>query len=195
MSQAIEKDKIFTYGDIENYPENEKWELIDGIPYLQAQPSPLHQICAAQITSQFVVFLKGKPCKILPETAVFMDLKPTEKNKFSKKYVVPDILIICDENKIQNDGIYGVPDLIIEILSPSTAGVDGVKKFNQYFTAGVKEYWIVDPANSLITVFTLKDGEYKSRIYDRENNLPVGIFNGELEIITADVFPVWKALE
>ena len=156
------------YGDIEKYPENERWELIDGIPYLQGQPSPLHQSCVIQLIIQFGNFLKDKPCEILHETSVWLDLKPGQKPKNSSRYVVPDLLVICDKTKIQDDGIYGVPDLVIEVLSPSTAGVDAVKKYNQYLSVGLGEYWIVDPLNALITVFTIKNDDYKSKIYAKK---------------------------
>ena len=100
MSQPIEKDRKYTYGDIESYPENERWEIIEGVPYLQARPSITHQRCSLELSRQFGNFLKDKSCEVLPEPAVFLDLKPGEKCKNSSKYVVPDLVIICDKSKI-----------------------------------------------------------------------------------------------
>jgi Uma2 family endonuclease len=189
MTMAVEKDRRYTYGDIENCPEDERWELIDGVPYLWAQPSPRHQNCVAELIVQFRTILKGKPCIALQEVSVWLDLKPGDNHQSSGHYVVPDLAIVCNKVKIQDDGIYGVPDLVIEVLSPSTAGMDLVKKYNQYLMVGLQEYWIVDPLNLFITIYTLKGDEYKAKNYDRESKVPVGIFNGQVEINAAEILP------
>ena len=190
MPTPIEKNRKYTYGEIEKLSDTEIWELLDGVPYLQARPSMPHQMSLGELHFLFKTFLKGKPCQVILESAVWLDLKPNEKRKNSINYVVPDLLVVCDQDKIQDKGIYGVPDLIIEILSPSTAGVDIIQKYNKYLKAGVKEYWIVDPLNQVIRAFVLDNNKYLETVYDRESKIPVSIFNGELEINLNEVFPV-----
>ncbi len=189
MPTPIEKDRKYTYGEIEKLSDTEVWELLDGVPYLQARPSMPHQLSLGELYFLFKIFLKGKPCQVILESAVWLDLKPNEKKKNSINYVVPDLLVVCDRDKIQDKGIYGVPDLIIEILSPSTAGVDIIQKYNKYLKSGVKEYWIVDPLNQVIRVFVLEDDKYLETVYDHESKIAVSIFNGELEIDLKEVFP------
>ena len=189
MPIAIEKDRRYTYGEIEKFPADQSWELIDGIPYMQARPSLPHQICLGRLHLKFGNYLEVKKCLVLLESAVWLDLKPAEKEKSSSNYVVPDLLVVCEQDKIQDKGIHGVPDLIVEILSPGTAGVDIIQKYNKYLKSGVREYWIVDPLNQVIRVCILEHEQYQEKFYDREGKIPVNIFNGDLEIKLAEVFP------
>jgi len=188
MSTSIKKEHRYTYADLESFPEHEIWELIDGTPYLQARPSRAHQHCLTQLIIQFGNFLEDKPCNVYTETAVWLDLKPTDQRKNSSQHVVPDLLIVCDEDKLQDEGIYGVPDLIIEILSPSTAGLDMIKKYNQYLVAGLQEYWIVDPFYQLVKVYLLEEDRYLEKIYESEHKVPVKIFHDQLEIDAKKIF-------
>ncbi len=116
---------------------------------MSPRPGTRHMLIAGNICRIFASFLRGKRCKVFMEPDVFLD----EKNNF-----VPDVLIVCDKGKIKANGIYGAPDLVVEILSPSTMTRDrGVKK-DAYEKAGVKEYWIVDPVSQSIEVYHLKEG-------------------------------------
>ncbi len=193
MSTPIEKESRYTYADLEKFPEHEIWELIDGTPYLQARPSRAHQHCLTQLIIQFGNFLADKPCQVYSETAVWLDLKPADQKKNSAQHVIPDLLVVCDEEKLRDEGIYGVPDLIIEILSPSTAVVDMIKKYNQYLAAGLKEYWIVDPFYQLIKVYLLETDHYLEKIYEANHLIPVKIFHEQLEIDAKKVFPPFKS--
>ena len=125
-------------------------ETINGREVLMSpRPATSHTIIAGNIHHIFRRFLKGKRCKVFFEPDLFLD----ENNNF-----VPDIAIICDRDKIKYNGIYGAPDLVVEVLSPSTAANDrGIKK-DTYEKAGVKEYWIVDPASKSIEVYHLQNG-------------------------------------
>ncbi len=125
-------------------------ETINGREVLMSpRPATKHAITAGNVYHIFRRFLKGKRCKVFFEPDLFLD----ENNNF-----VPDVAIICDRDKIKYNGIYGAPDLVVEVLSPSTAANDrGIKK-DTYEKAGVKEYWIVDPASKSIEVYHLQNG-------------------------------------
>ena len=125
-------------------------EKINGQEVLMSpRPATKHAITAGNIYHIFRRFLKGKRCKTFMEHDVFLD----EHNNF-----VPDVLIVCDKDKIKPNGIYGAPDLVVEVLSPSTAARDkGIKRV-VYEKTGVKEYWIADPESKTIDVYHLQDG-------------------------------------
>ena len=131
-----------------NQDEHTIVEKIEGREVLMSpRPAIKHQIIAGNIHHIFRRYLKGKRCKAFFEPDVFLD----EQNNF-----VPDVLIVCDRDKIKPNGIYGAPDLVVEILSPSTAAKDkGIKKA-VYEKTGVKEYWIVDPESKSIDVYHLQ---------------------------------------
>ena len=125
-------------------------EIIDGKEYLMSpRPAPKHMTVSTNIHHIFKRFLKGKRCRAFLEVDAHLDEKNT---------LVPDVLIVCDRNKIKPNGIDGAPDLVVEVLSPATASRDkGIKK-SVYERAGVQEYWIVDPESKSIDVYQLQDG-------------------------------------
>lgn len=92
--------------------------------------------------------------------------------------VQPDVFVVCDKSKLDGKSCKGVPDMIIEVLSPSSLGRDKVLKFNKYQKAGVLEYWIVDPEGRNVTVHVLKNGEYMSKAYGDEETAPVNVLDG-----------------
>lgn len=168
----------YTYKDYLEWTDEERWELIDGVPYnMTPAPSPEHQRITRELLTEFNNYLRGKPCEVFP--APFdVRLFPNEK-KNDNNVVQPDLTVICNENKITKHGCDGVPDLLIEILSPSTAKKDRSEKKKLYERSGVKEYWIVDPFNYTIEVFTLSDkGKYEeAELYGKEDEIKVGIFD------------------
>jgi Uma2 family endonuclease len=189
MPQFYHKEnRPFTYKDIISKPENERWELIDGIPFLQARPSDTHQRALRELLTQFHSFLRGKSCEVFSEFPVWLDNEPEDLE--TNQYLVPDLLINCDSSKVAKNGIKGAPEMIIEILSASTASVDKIKKFRKYQESGVKEYWIVEPDQKLISVFKLDmNGKYSIiNTYD-EGQVEVGVLPG-LVIDLNLVFPV-----
>lgn len=182
--------KKYTYADFLTWPEGERWEIIEGVPYLQAAPTWQHQAISVQLTSQFNAYLKGKPCRVF---AAPFDLCIPEYDEsdeeISNIISQPDIVVVCDESKLKKTGYFGVASLIIEISSPSTARRDKLIKFNKFEKAGVKEYWIVEPENKLVSVFVLQGNKRYGRpeVYSEENQIIVSLFP-ELIIDLAPVF-------
>ena len=130
--------------------ENPRYELIDGVERLQAQPNTNHSRIARNLSHIIYRYLRGKKCELFGEVDVFFD----ENNRF-----VPDLVVVCDKSKVKLNGIYGAPDLVIEILSPSTAKNDRREKKMVYEKSGVREYWIVEPASKNVEVYHLKNNE------------------------------------
>ena len=131
--------------------ESPKFELINGVEVMMSPANTKHNSVQRNLALIVGSYLRGKRCRLFFETMVCFD-----KNT----HFIPDLLIVCDRNKIHDDGIYGAPDLVVEILSNSTKKKDiGIKK-ETYEKFGVKEYWIVSPQEKNIEVFLLENGKY-----------------------------------
>ncbi|MFZ2958653.1 MAG: Uma2 family endonuclease [Candidatus Ozemobacteraceae bacterium] len=192
MQQAkLSTEQRFTYGDYCTWPEDERWELIDGVPYdMTPAPSRTHSKLSVELVRQFLPYFEGKPCEV--HYAPFDVRLPRNKEPDDEVETVvqPDILIVCDEKKLDDKGCRGAPDLVIEILSPSTAPKDHITKKHLYEKHGVKEYWLVSPTDRLVTVYQLEpDGKFgRSRIFGDTDKIEVALFPG-LEIDLTRVFP------
>jgi len=163
----------YTFEDWLEMDNNENIDLIDGVlyrrnePYMHGEPSSRHMDIVRELTVELGVFLRGKSCKLYTNPYMV---------KLNKNTVIhPDLSVICDKNKMTDRGCVGAPDLVIKILSPSNAGDDIFKKYNQYLFAGVKEYWIVDPDKNIITVYTLEDNNYHAKLYTEKDILLVSV--------------------
>lgn len=181
-------EQKYSFADYLTLDENERWEIIDGISYMQAAPSRIHQEILMELSRQISNYLAGKPCKVY--SAPFCVRLDVEKNNNDIRNVVePDITIVCDNSKLDEKGCKGTPDMIVEILSPSTGKMDKVIKFNKYEKSGVKEYWILEPDLKLVSVFLLQpSGRYgRPEMYTDENKTKVSIFP-DLEIDLKTVF-------
>lgn len=181
-------EQKYSYTDYLTWNQNERWELLDGVPYMQAAPSRIHQEISMELSTQFHTYLKGKTCRVF--AAPFCVRLDVEKNDNDVKNVVePDITIVCDSSKLDERGCKGSPNMIIEILSIASGKNDKLIKFNKYEKAGVKEYWIVEPDQKLISVFILQaNGSYgRPEIYSEEDKIKVSIFP-DLEIDLKPVF-------
>lgn len=163
--------KFYTTEDIYALPDGQRAELIDGQMYMMAPPVRIHQKLISELTQFIGHYIKSRhgSCDIYPAPfAVFL-------NKDNKNYVEPDISVICDKDKLDERGCNGAPDWIIEIISPSTQQMDyGIKLF-KYRSAGVKEYWIVNPQTRIVNVFDF-GLEKQSSQYRFEEDIPVCIY-------------------
>lgn len=173
------QDRRYTYADYLSWPEEEKVEIIDGTPYFYAAPSRIHQKVLSELHRQIANFLVGKECEVYPAPFhVVLDVE-SRKEEDAENVFEPDITIVCDISKLDDAGCKGVPDMIVEIISPSTARRDKIVKFNKYEQAGVKEYWIIEPQEKILSVFTLQDNQRYGRpnLYSDEHQVEVAIFD------------------
>ena len=135
------------------YQEDIREELINGkVVAMSPRPAVNHNYISYRLISIFMWHLKGRKCVPFGDgTDLYLD----EDNRF-----IPDGMVVCDREKIRRNGVYGAPDLVWEILSPSTSKNDKWTKKNVYESAGVPEYWIVDPAGHTVEIYLLQDGQY-----------------------------------
>lgn len=127
------------------YCEDWREELIDGEIVMMSPATTNHNRIAKNIFSIFCNYLKGKTCEPFTDgEAVYL----TEKDHF-----IPDFMVVCDPDKVKQDGVHGAPDLVVEILSPSTSNYDRGRKWNVYGSCGVREYWIVSPNEKSVEVY------------------------------------------
>lgn len=182
MVDRAETDR-FTYADLIVWPEEERWELIDGSPYdMTPAPSQQHQDIVTDLMVQFGVFLRDSPCRLY--TAPF-DVRlpaPDEDDMTASTVVQPDLLVVCDREKLDGKGVIGSPTLVVEITSPSTAVKDLREKRIAYERAGVPEYWIISPTDKTVQVYSLDEhGRYGApAIYTVDDQAPVGVLPGLL---------------
>lgn len=188
----LPKKAKYTYADLLDRPEDERLELIYGEPHLMAPPTRLHQKVMGKIFQQFANYLEGKRCEVYPAPfGVRLFEKKDDSIRNADTLVEPDITVICDPDKLDDDGCKGAPDLVVEILSPTTQRHDRLTKYRLYEQAGVKEYWIVDPDAKGVMVMTLEDGQYHApMLYTAQDTVPVGV----LEDCQIDLAPVFEGL-
>lgn len=172
----------YTIEDYFSLPEEKRAELIDGVFYDMASTSVIHQLIAGQIFVQLNVFLRKKKASCVPCIApVDVQLDCDDRTM-----VQPDVLVVCDREKIRKSGIFGAPDFVAEILSKTTRRKDMVVKLAKYAQAGVREYWLIDPDKQNVLVYDLKNMEFPS-IYGFDAKIPVTIFGGECKINMRDI--------
>lgn len=180
MSLAKRDEAHHTYADYLTWPENVRYELIDGAAYLMA-PAPTldHQRIAGGIFRQLDSALAGKPCEPFMAPVDVRLPKHDEADEQVDTVVQPDVLVVCDPGKLDRRGVRGAPDFAVEVLSPSTAGHDQVRKRRIYERAGVREYWLVHPTDRLVTIYRLVNGEYgKPEIRELSGETSVEVLPG-----------------
>lgn len=172
MSPALAQERFYTTDDIYALPAGERAELIDGQIYYMAPPTRKHQRITGELYAVIREYIKnnGGSCEVdIAPFAVFL-------NENDVNYVEPDISVICDPDKLNEKGCNGAPDWIIEVVSPSSRSMDYNKKLFKYRTAGVREYWIVDPDKNSIMVYSFFSDDLQE--YSFTDNIPAGIYQG-----------------
>ncbi len=169
----VPQERIYTSEDYWNLPEGQRAELIDGKLYAMAPPNRIHQKLIMELTSTIHNHIKNKSgsCEVYPAPFA-VNLTANDK-----AWVEPDISVICDKDKLSDRGCEGAPDWIIEILSPSSTRTDCAIKLFKYRTAGVREYWIVNPIKKIVQTYIF-EGEEDANIYSFDDEIPVYIFDG-----------------
>ena len=169
---TLREEDVYTIDDIYALPDGQRAELIDGKIYYMTPPSTKHQRLVHFFDREIGNYIQSKKgeCEVFPAPfAVFL-------NENDTNYVEPDISVICDKNKITDKGCNGAPDWIIEIVSPGNKPMDYFTKLFKYRTAGVREYWIVDPAKERITVYRFEKETMEE--YSFGEDVSVGIYEG-----------------
>lgn len=169
---------------------DQRYELIGGEVYLLVSPSYSHQVVVNEIAWRFHNFFKDKPCQSLTSPLDVRLFGFATKFEEDPNVVQPDIVVICDKDKIQNGEYHGVPTLIVEVLSPSTKGKDLAAKLQLYFKSGVSEYWIVDPEERQVLhySFTPEREIEKFTLYHEGDTVISSGFKG-LALPVQEIFP------
>ncbi len=193
MELQLNINERYSFADYLLWIDDKRRELINGFIKMMS-PAPLseHQKISFNISGEFYLFHKKNKTNCAFFEAPFDVRLPTNGEKEDNKIftvVQPDIVIICDKNKLDKRGCLGAPDFIIEIISKSTAKKDMEDKYNLYEQHGVKEYWIVFPHEEVIQKFVLESNTYiKKGTFAKEDKIPVHIFKDKLKIDLKDVF-------
>jgi Uma2 family endonuclease len=183
------KKKKYTLDDYYALPDEQRVELIDGVFYDMGAPSTYHQIIGMELGFRLKSFIKEKGGSCIP-LASPVDVQLDCDNM---TMVQPDVLVLCDRSKLIKRCIYGAPDFIVEVLSKSTKRKDSTIKLSKYIQAGVREFWLVDIEKERVLVYFFESDDYPT-IYGRDDEIPVGIFDGELKIPMAEVFGALEGL-
>lgn len=177
MALPLRDRQRHTYREYCGWPEDVRYELIDGQAYAMSPgPNRRHQEISFELARQVADALEGSPCR--PYVAPFDVRLPrgSEADDDIDTVVQPDILVVCDREKLDDRGCRGAPDWVIEILSPGTASHDQILKRAVYERHGVREYWLVHPVDLVVTIYRLVDGAYgKPDIHELKDTLACGI--------------------
>ncbi len=167
----------YTVEDYYALPDDQRVELIDGVFYDMAAPTVEHQLLVGTVYAQLLAFIRSRKGKCIPLMSP-VDVKLDEDNK---TMVQPDVVVVCDREKITERVVLGGPDFVLEVVSPSSASKDYVKKLAKYEAAGVREYWIADPLTKKVIKYDLEEGGSPG-IYPLSGKIGVSIFGNEIEI-------------
>ena len=180
MGLAKRDTAYHTYGDYLGWPEDVRYELIDGEAYLMAPaPTVRHQNIAGEIYYQLRQSLDGKPCQVLIAPVDVLLPKADEADARVDTVVQPDVLVVCDDAKVGERRVRGAPDFVVEVLSPSTAGHDMVLKRRIYERSGVREYWLIHPTDRVLTVYRLEGAEFgKPDTQELKGGTPIAALPG-----------------
>lgn len=173
----FEQDGRYTLDDYYALPDDLRVELIDGKFFVMNSPTFGHQSIGGEIHRQIANFIMDNHGSCRP----FIAPVDVQLDCDNKTMVQPDVGIICDSSKIKRFGIYGAPDFLVEVISPSTKKKDYTLKVSKYAEAGVREYWIIDSALQKVLVYFF-EGDISPVIYGLGQPIPVGIYNGALTI-------------
>ena len=180
MAPAIKLEERYTYKDYLTWSDDERWELINGIAYnMSPAPTRWHQELSGDLFKQIAVFLDNKPCKTYAAPFDVRLSAEATTNDDADTVVQPDIVVVCDEIKLDDRGCNGAPDFVVEILSESTAGKDLHEKLQLYERFAVKEYWIVDLWSRTIRVHLYQNDSFAPpKIFTENDELPATVLLG-----------------
>ncbi|MDR0456732.1 MAG: Uma2 family endonuclease [Treponema sp.] len=169
----------YTYANYLEWEGPQRYQLFGGEAVMMASPSVVHQAILRELLTDFNNFLRNKPCQVF---AAPLDVRLFPKEDNSDDIVLqPDLLVVCDKDKLGKGSVNGAPDLAIEIMSPSNSHRELFLKFQYYLEAGVREYWVIDPETKKVQVHVYENGHYISTLYKENAHITVSVVPG-LEI-------------
>ena len=177
------KQGEYTLDDYYQIPDEYRVELIDGVIYDMSSPTSAHQLIAGLIYAKLLTYVSGKNGDCLPVISPI----DVQLDCDTRTMVQPDVIIVCDRDKVINRCVYGAPDFVLEILSPSTRKKDMVTKLNKYMNAGVREYWLIDPDKKIVLVYDFEHDNYPV-IYGFDSKVPVAIWDNDCTIDFKEVY-------
>ena len=177
---TMPQPELYTFADALSWGEDSRTELLYGTPMLMAPPTRAHQKACGALFAQLYQYLQGKKCEVYPAPfAVRPFAQAGDTPEGTDTMVEPDITVVCDLDKLDDLGCKGAPDLVIEVLSPSTERHDRFVKFNLYQRAGVREYWLVNPQGKTVQSFVLEEGRYTAHDFAvAGEQMPVSVLAG-----------------
>ena len=181
---TLDPNKRYTYADCLSWPEGFRCEIINGVARELPPVYEAHARVSGNLLYMLYSYIKTNSCKYKVYGGIF-DVRLPKNGELAydkiDTVVQPDLCIICDPSKLDEYGCCGVPDMIIEILSPATIKNDCIRKFLLYEEHGVREYWMVHPNDKAITVFLLqKNGKYEGFLYEFKGKAPVHVLDNHL---------------
>lgn len=181
-------NNFYTYRDYLKWDDGQRWELIDGTPYaMSPAPSLVHQRIVVLLTHSLESYLAGKTCTVFSSPVDVL----SEDDEDTSTVMQPDLAVVCDPTKFRKSGIVGAPDLVIEVLSPSTGGYDSITKKAVYERSGVKEYWVISPDEKAAFKHVLdENGVYQAEEV-RKGTLSASV----LDRYALDLDELFKAVE
>lgn len=177
------KQGEFTIEDYLKLPDDKRYELIDGVLYAMSSPTSVHQLIAGQIYAKLLSFVASHQGNCVPFISP-MDVKLDPDNR---TMVEPDVMVICNRDKIRKARVYGAPDLVIEVLSGSTRTKDMIIKTMKYKNAGVREYWMIDPDRKNVMTYLFENDDVDVHFYSMEDQVPVHIFEDKCVIDFSEI--------
>lgn len=172
------KQGEYTLEDYYALPDERRIELIDGVIYDMAAPTTVHQMLAQQFFMDVAMYIRVNKGKC----TVFIAPLDVQLDRDDKTMVEPDILIVCDPEKIQKKNVYGAPEFVLEILSPSSRTLDALIKCRKYQNAGVKEYWLLDPRMKRLLTYEFFKGDDLPVSHELQGTLGLALYDGECRI-------------
>ncbi|MFN3595318.1 MAG: Uma2 family endonuclease [Thiobacillaceae bacterium] len=177
MGQPQARTEHYTYADYLGWPEDTRYELIDGVAYAMAPaPTRSHQLVTGELFRQIASTLKGSPCHTFVAPFDVRLPRAGEADAAVDTVVQPDVLVVCDPAKVDERGVRGAPDWVGEVLSPASAGRDQTVKLAAYERAGVPEVWLLHPTDRVLTIYRLEGNRYgRPTVLEMKGRVAIGV--------------------
>jgi len=177
MGHPQTRTERYTYADYLTWPEDTRYELIDGAAYAMAPaPTRSHQLVVVELSRQLATALKGSGCQTFVAPFDVRLPKASEADAEIDTVLQPDVLVVCDPAKLDERGVHGAPDWVAEVLSPASAGRDQTVKLAAYERAGVPEVWFLHPTDRVLTIYRLEAERYgRPQILEMHGRIAVDV--------------------